>query len=273
MQSVVKENYMRYLSAFILVLALTAAGRAAENQEPVCIQCHDSGMMKPAFRSIPGEWRQSWHNKNGVACHDCHGGDPADAAMAMSPLRGFVGAPRYQDVPEFCGKCHIGILKNYMESGHGKALKASGRGPNCVTCHGSHGIQKAGIDIINEQRCTQCHTYERASIMKQALFATEQKIGDIRNALKKLSSQGVYTGEEDKALFRTEAEFRTLFHTVDVSLVKEKTDGFHDQLNAIQKKADAFFTELRSRRNFSGLLLFLFAGAGVVVYLLARTYQ
>jgi nitrate/TMAO reductase-like tetraheme cytochrome c subunit len=264
---------MRYPLALFLALAFAATCQAAENQEPVCIQCHGSEMMKPAFRNIPGEWRQSWHNQNGVSCNDCHGGDPADAAMAMSPERGFVGTPKYRDVPEFCGKCHIGILKNYLESGHGKALKASGRGPNCVTCHGSHGIQKASIDIINEQRCSQCHTYERAGTMKQALFETERKIQDIRRALKKLSSQGIYTGEEDKALFRTEAEFRTLFHTVDVSLVKEKTDGFVRQLDGLRNKVDALFAELRSRRNFSGSLLLLFAGTGVVVCLLAKIYR
>jgi hypothetical protein len=229
--------------------------------------------MKPAFRKIPGEWRQSWHSQNGVSCHDCHGGDPADAAMAMSPLRGFVGAPKYRDVPEFCGRCHVGILKNYAESGHGKALKASGRGPNCVTCHRSHGIQKADIDIINEQRCTQCHSYERAGTIKQSLSATEQKIWDIEKALRKLAAQGMYTGEEDKALFRTEAEYRTLFHTIDVVLVKEKTDGFAGQLDSLQKRVDSLFAELRSRRNFSGLVMFLFAGAGFVGYALAKTYE
>jgi hypothetical protein len=264
---------MRCLFALFLVLTLAAAGLAAENNDPVCIQCHDSDMMKPAFRKIPGEWRQSWHHQNGVACHDCHGGDPKDAALAMSPQRGFVGTPKEREVPEFCGKCHVGILKNYLESGHGKALKASGRGPNCVTCHGSHGIQKANIDIINEQRCTQCHSYERAGIMKQALFSTEKKIRDIEKDLKKLSAQGIYTEEQEKALFRTEAEFRTLFHTVDVSLVKEKTDGFVLQLDIIRNKADSLFAELRSRRNFSGWLMLLFAGAGIVVYALAKTYQ
>lgn len=263
---------MRCLVAGFLLLIFASAGRAA-NQEPVCIQCHDSDMMKPAFRSIPGEWRQSWHYQNGVFCNDCHGGDPVDAAMAMSPLRGFVGAPTYQGVPEFCGKCHVGILKNYVESGHGKALKASGSGPNCVTCHGSHGVQKANLEIINEQRCTQCHTYERARVMKQALFSTERKIRGIEAALKKLSSQGMYTAEEDKTLFRTEAGFRTLFHMVDVRLVKEKTEGFDRQLDGLQNRVDALFAELRSRRNFSGLLMFLFAGAGVVVYLLAKTYR
>jgi nitrate/TMAO reductase-like tetraheme cytochrome c subunit len=260
---------MRYLCSFFLVLALATAAEAAGN-EPVCIQCHDSDMMKPEFRKIPGEWRQSWHYQNGVACNDCHGGDPIDAALAMSPQRGFVGTPKYQQVPEFCGKCHVGILKNYLESGHGRALKASGSGPNCVTCHGSHGIQKASIDIINDQRCTQCHTYDRARIMKQALFATEKKIQDIDNALKKLSSHGIYTEEEGKSLFRIEAEFRTLFHTVDVSLVQQKTDGFMQQLEAVQKKVDALFAELQSRRNFSGFLLLLFAGMGVVLFFIAR---
>ncbi len=263
---------MRSLLAGILFIMLAATAHAAL-PEPICIQCHDSDMMKPEFRKIPAEWRQSWHYQNGVACNDCHGGDPVDAAMAMSPQRGFVGAPKYQAVPEFCGKCHVGILKNYLESGHGRALKASGRGPNCVTCHGSHNIQKASIDIINDQRCTQCHTYERAKAMKQALFETEQKIRGLENALKKLSAEGIYTEEEGKSLFRTEAEFRTLFHTVDVSLVHQKTEGYLQQLDTIQKKVDSLFAELQSRRNFSGLLLLLFGGMAVLAYLIAKTYD
>jgi len=263
---------MRYSLIMLLVLAFAPLAVAAESGELVCIQCHDSDMMKPAFRKIPGEWRLSWHNRNGVACNDCHGGDPVDAGMAMSRERGFVGTPKYRDVPEFCGKCHVGILKNYSESGHGKALKASGSGPNCVTCHGSHGIQKADLEIINEQRCTQCHTYERARTMKQALFSTEQKIRDTESALKKLSAQGMYTADEEKSLFRTEAEFRTLFHTVDVSLVKEKTDGFDKQLEGLRNKVAALFAQLQSRRNFSGFLFLLFSGLGIILYLLAKTY-
>jgi nitrate/TMAO reductase-like tetraheme cytochrome c subunit len=261
---------MRYLLSCFFVLTFATIAAAQAGNEPVCIQCHDSDMMKPAFRNIPKEWRQSWHYQNSVACNDCHGGDTKDAAMAMSPQRGFVGVPKYQQVPEFCGKCHVGILKNYLESGHGRALKASGRGPNCVTCHGSHLVQKANIGIINDQRCTQCHTYDRARIMKQALFATEKKIQDLDAALKKLSSQGIYTEEEGKVLFRTEAEFRTLFHTVDVSLVQQKTDGFMQQLEALQKKVNALFVELQSRRNFTGFLLLLFAGMGIVLFLIAK---
>jgi nitrate/TMAO reductase-like tetraheme cytochrome c subunit len=234
----------------LLIFVILALAPAASFAQTVCMDCHDSEGMRPEYRPIPGQWRASWHAQNDVSCHDCHGGDPRDAALAMSPQRGFLGVPKARQVPEFCGKCHIGILKHYLESGHGRALKASGAGPNCVTCHGAHEVQKARIDIINEKRCSQCHSYERAKVMKQSLFATEKKIRDIDEDLKKLKRQGMYTDEEDKALFRTEAEFRTLFHTVDVSLVEKKTDGFAGQLNEIGKRTRNLFAELDSRKPF-----------------------
>ncbi len=168
---------------------MTKTWAGLQMEENLCISCHASEQMKPEYRQITQAWQSSWHARNNISCENCHGGDPKDAALAMSRQRGFVGIPKYEDVPEFCGKCHIGILANFQDSGHGKALK-SGRvsessaaiktgkkAPNCITCHGTHDIQKAGIDIINEQLCTKCHSYERAKIMKQALFLTEEKIG------------------------------------------------------------------------------------------------
>jgi len=109
--------------------------------------------------------------------------------------------------------------------------------------------------------------------MKKALFGTEQRIVNIRRDLKKLASQGIYTADEEKELFRTEVAYRTLFHTVDVSLVREKTGGFDKELDGIQKKADSLFAELRQRRNYSGLLLLLLAVASIVAYLVAKTYR
>jgi len=158
---------------------LTKTWSGEQPAENFCIECHSSDKMKPAFLAIAEQWKASWHAQHRIACHDCHGGDPKDASLAMSPHRGFTGTPKYDEVPEFCGKCHIGILKHYLESDHGKALKATGRGPNCVTCHGSHNIQKANIEIISEQRCSKCHSYERAQTMKQALFLTEKKIDEL----------------------------------------------------------------------------------------------
>jgi nitrate/TMAO reductase-like tetraheme cytochrome c subunit len=241
--------------------------------ESACIECHSSETMDPELQKIPQEWKTSWHFQNNVSCHDCHGGDHEDASMSMSHQRGFVGSPKYAEVPDFCGKCHIGILNNYLQSGHGKALLSSGTGPNCVTCHGSHSIQKANIDIIYGRRCTQCHSYERAKVIKQALFLTESKMQAIEDDFRKLKSDGVVLNEEEKTLFRTQAEFRTLFHTVDVSLVNESTDKFAKILTRLDEDIKSTFDELRFRRNFSGFLSLLFIGIGVVISILSKTYK
>ncbi|OGP63898.1 MAG: hypothetical protein A3K22_03735 [Deltaproteobacteria bacterium RBG_16_42_7] len=243
-------------------------------EENACIGCHVSDKMEPKLKNIPQNWQMSIHYENNVSCHDCHGGDPKDPDMSMSRQRGFIGAPKYTEVPEFCGKCHVGILKNYLESGHGEALKKTAKGPNCVTCHGSHKdeqfIQKANIDIINEQRCTKCHSYERAMIMKQALFLTEKKIGELEDNFGRLKKEGVFTADDEKPLFRTHADFRALFHTVDVDLVKNQTDDFAKRLSIIEERVQKGFREVRFRQNFSGFLLFLFVGLAITVFLLGR---
>jgi nitrate/TMAO reductase-like tetraheme cytochrome c subunit len=268
--------FMKYIPPLKIVLMLffvacyNASQAGAEQKKVVCLDCHESATMKPEFRSIPAEWRKSLHYQNDVSCNDCHGGDPNDAAMAMSRERGFVGKPGYSDVPEFCGKCHIGILKNYLESGHGKALKANQSGPNCVTCHGSHAIVKANIDIINEERCSQCHTYERARTIKQALSLTEKKISDVEKGLAELKLAGVFTEDEEKILFNTKAEFHFLFHSVDVSLIKDRTDGFIKKLNQIESQINELSRELLFRRNFAVFLMLVFLAIGIIVYVISK---
>jgi hypothetical protein len=244
-----------------------AGGKAGGS---ACLQCHASEGMKAEYRTITEVWRQSWHFEHGVSCHNCHGGDPDDAEMAMSHQRGFVGRPKPRDIPAYCGKCHVGIASHYMESGHGKALKSDGSGPHCVTCHGSHNVQKASIDIINEKLCSRCHSYERAKIMKQALFATETKIQALERNLSELKSMGVYTEREDKSLFSTHAEFRTLFHTVDVDLVKKMSDHFTAKLAALETRVQDMFQDLTFRRNFSAFLMLIFAGLAVVLGFMAK---
>ena len=250
---------------------LTKTWSGQQPEENFCIECHSSDKMKPEFLTIAEEWKASWHAQNQIACHDCHGGDPKDPSMSMSPHRGFVGKPSPNEIPEFCGKCHIGILKNYLESDHGKAFRSSGKGPNCVTCHGAHNIQQANIEIISEQRCTKCHSYERARTMKQALFLTEKKIAELSQNLLNLRKQGVYIDDDRMNLFSIQAEFRALFHSVDVNLVKERTDEFSHKIAAVENRIVATERELRFRRNFSALILLLFVGMGSALYLLMKT--
>jgi len=250
---------------------LTKPWAGVQIEENLCISCHASEKMKPEFREITEAWQASWHAQNRISCENCHGGDPKDAAMSMSRQRGFVGSPQIQKVPEFCGKCHIGILSNFLESGHGKALKAGKKAPQCVTCHGSHNIQRVSIDIISEQLCARCHSYERAKLMKQALFLTEKKIAQLEKSLQELKREGVYPETDEKSLFSAQAEFRTLFHTVDVNLVKDRTGEFTARLDQIDNSIHATYRGLKFSKNFASFLMLAFTGMGVVIFVISRT--
>jgi hypothetical protein len=235
-----------------------------------CLDCHSTPLVPEKMRGIPEEWRKSVHYQNGVACNDCHGGDPKDVALAMAPEKGFVGIPKPKAAPEFCGKCHVGIMKSYLESDHGKALMATGRGPNCVVCHGSHSIRKASLNIINEKLCGVCHTYERAKTIKASLLLTEEQINAIDGELKMLKAGLIATGDEEKTLFRTQAEYRTLFHSVDVNLVKSKTAEFTKKLEVLRQQVQKGFRELKFRQNFAIFIMLIFIGLGIAVFCLSR---
>lgn len=236
-----------------------------------CIECHVSGKMRAEIRDIPDQWRRSWHFQNNVGCSSCHGGDPDDVSMAMSHKRGFVGSPKRQDLPEFCGRCHIGILDNYLASGHGKVFEATGEGPNCIDCHGSHNIKKANIDIINEYLCTKCHGFDRARLMRQALFAVENQIDRIETKLNNLKGIGVVRGDIERAFFSTQAEFRTLFHTIDVDLIRQRTNEFSGRMTGIEDQVQEVYTMLDFRRNYAAFLFLLFLGLTVTVYKYSRS--
>ncbi|MGD2081038.1 MAG: cytochrome c3 family protein [Nitrospirota bacterium] len=265
------------LAALLCFLAASAGCRPAPEvlsggtgeAETVCVSCHASENVPPRWRGIPSEWKASWHYRNGVSCHDCHGGDSQDAVMAMSPEKGFVGKPAYGDVPRFCGKCHAEILERYYESGHGEALRSSGTGPNCVTCHGSHGIRKADLGIINEERCSACHSYDRARIIKRALSETEEKISRLDSALERLKARGIFVKEEEQGLFRTRVDFRALFHATDTALVRERTGEFTERLSGIEGRAEGLFDELRFRKKFAVFLGTVFLLMCLSLYLLS----
>jgi nitrate/TMAO reductase-like tetraheme cytochrome c subunit len=239
-------------------------------ERPVCLTCHDAQWMKPAYRQIVTEWRHSIHYRNGVSCNNCHGGDPDNAALAMSPQKGFVGVPTKLGVTNFCGKCHIDIMESFRASGHCLALQTTGKGPNCVTCHGAHNIHQANIDIINPKLCGRCHSYDRARIIKAALWQTEVKMKDLHESLRILKSGLIPATEEEKILFRTEESYRSLFHTVDVNMVKDKTAAFDLKLDALQVQVQKGFQELHFRRNFALLLMFIFLGLAITIFFLSR---
>jgi len=267
-------KYFIYIIVFLFITSsLAGANEGARTNNSVCIECHASDIMEPRLKEIVTRWEKSWHYQNNVSCHDCHGGDPGDEAAAMSSERGFKGVPASAEVPSFCGKCHLGVLNNYLESRHGKELKTSGNAPNCVTCHGSHDIRKADINIISKQLCSKCHSYEKAAIIKQALFSIENKIKGINEEIVYLKTKGFLMEDQEKNLFRIQAEFRFFFHTTDVPLLKEKFSKFDEDIETVRRKTADSLKEIEFRKDYAAFLMLIFICTGIVLFFLSKTYR
>jgi hypothetical protein len=233
----------------------------------VCLDCH---APQPGRGGRPvKEWQESIHAVNGISCHDCHGGDARDAVNAMSPARGFLGVPKEKAIPVFCGRCHVGIKKEFLVSAHGRALGRGG--PTCVTCHGSHGITKVTLDLINESSCSRCHPYQRAAAIKQAMQETEQLLVGIERDLQRQKGEGVDTDADENRLFAVKNRYHRLFHNVDTSRVKRESAELQGELAKLQKTLAATNEQRERRKTAGAIALGGLLVLALVLYLLGRT--
>jgi len=251
------------------LLALPGLAVAQVMAEIVCIQCH--GKLPGKYGEPVKLWQGSIHDENGIACNSCHGGDPKDAANAMSPSRGFLGTPKAVDIPAFCGRCHVGVLKEYLTSLHGKALGKGG--PTCVTCHGNHRVVKASLELINEKSCSRCHSFTQAEKIKTAMVATEGMISAIDARIAGFKKKGIDSDRLEKSLFEVRNRFRSLFHTVDTARVGMESTRIRAELKKLEDTLNGIDAQLRKRKLIGAGAV---AGAllvALLLYLLRKTYE
>ena len=141
----------------------------------ICANCHvkhqplgeaaqkpGSAMLRET-RSPVKEYLDSAHGRavmsSGMAiaatcasCHDAHATLPAaDPNSTVNRA----------NVPETCGKCHVGVAETYATSIHGELLaKGDAKAPVCTDCHAAHAITRTNVapfklDIVNG--CGTCH--------------------------------------------------------------------------------------------------------------------
>ena len=159
-------NMSKILLATSLMLCLsTGLGWA---QKSSCEECHGKAKV---------DFQKSIHKERGIACVNCHGGNPLDMTRgSMSKENGFLGAINKKDIPDLCAKCHeseslqtqYGLLPRrlatYYYSFHGISLKyGQVRVANCSSCHGYHDIlpstdPRSSISKENlATTCGKCH--------------------------------------------------------------------------------------------------------------------
>jgi len=260
------------LGALVLAaLVSLEPARSARAQQPetVCIHCH--GGLPERLGAPVSLWRQSIHAQSGISCNSCHGGDPKNAAMAMNPARGFIGVPKEPDIPAFCGRCHPGVLKDYLASAHGQALGSGG--PTCITCHGTHDIVKASLDLINEKSCTRCHSFDRAKAIRDAMQQTEGYIVGIERRIAEFQEIGVDTDRLGKSLFAVRNRFHTLFHDVNVERVKAESTQINAELARLDRDLKVIEEERAKRKVVGGVVIFGALLLAALFHMMKKTYE
>lgn len=265
------STYCSATIAFCILLFLLALFPPAVNcqEQTVCLQCHGA---QPGKGGIPVKaWQGSIHADNGISCHGCHGGDPKDAVNAMSPARGFVGVPAETGVPAFCGRCHVGIMDEYLKSVHGQALGKGG--PTCVTCHGSHAVMKATLELINEKSCSRCHPYDRAAAIREAMQQTEGLIVDIERKIERFKGEGVNTEAREKSLFALRNRYHRLFHVVNISRVKQESGRIQQELGIINQTLVKIDEQNQRRKIAGAAVVGGLLVAALLAHLLKKTFD
>ena len=161
-----------------------------------CVLCHtDPEVQKPGslFSLSPAagppaprlslrDMVEDVHFRRGVSCAGCHGGDPANDKLEHSFVPEWPGTGRDKNrawIAAFCARCHsdptlmnrfnpalpTDQLSKFKASPHGKLLLEGNdpRAPQCVSCHGVHGIRnsKNPFSLVHRKRvpetCAVCH--------------------------------------------------------------------------------------------------------------------
>jgi len=184
--TILKKKYFSglILAALFFPLSLTA-------QQNSCIECHrdlEDKLMAPVEA-----FKLDVHQKFGLNCSDCHGGNPAKEDIDSAKDKTFKGAPKRNQIPEFCASCHsnsaymknfnpglrVDQLSLYWTSHHGQLLRQGDiKTAVCTDCHEAHGILASNhpksltFPWNIPQTCGRCHADKE--YMKSYKIPTDQ---------------------------------------------------------------------------------------------------
>jgi hypothetical protein len=223
----------------VLVFAHFARSASDQTEKNSCVECH----AKLPANSFVGVKSHSWigsiHEQHGVTCDKCHGGNPAATQEKQAHI-GVYGSSNpkssvyFKNVPETCGKCHGAEFYKFTQSLHYKMLETTGRGPTCVTCHGSM-VTKVLSPNNLVAVCARCHN-SRMGIFPYVPQKAKAVLLLLRESKELLAA--------DEQLYRSPKCRRTLSHA-DVLLHAAKLNWHKFDLDTITTQLDEFHDTLK----------------------------
>lgn len=265
-----RTTVIRLLIGLVTLVGWTMTA-VAQDANNACISCHagldDDDLVEPV-----GEWRASVHNPAGIACQDCHGGNPATQVEddAHDPAAGFIGEPEPEQIHEVCGSCHQLQTDNYLPSPHGIEGEFW---PSCVDCHGNHEVALAvAAQIAVPDKCEDCHEQDVLDDFIAVVDRGLMPIENFRSAAVPIKAGGVPVEQILMQANMAEDAFRSrashVFVLTDMIAVVDSLEATYP---TIEKSLESADTELSTRRKFGWIFAVFFVLMAGTIWLYKRS--
>ena len=227
-------------------MAFVASPLWAAGKDSSCITCHRTVSGVKYLEHDFADWEHSVHAKAGISCDACHGGNAAetDAAKAhqgMKPSTDPTSPVYFTKIPATCGTCHQAEYKAFQKSAHFEELQRTGRGPNCVSCHGSmanHILAPRDMELS----CSLCHKKPTQAVgTLLALNNAANSVARLDKALEEVRGKHVEASRQEqeyKELQALEMRAREDWHTFNMKQVLATSQD-------ITKRANVAMNELK----------------------------
>ncbi len=226
----------------VLLIATSADSATGPTAVNSCVNCHAQLSGNSFVGAKSHSWTGSIHQQHGVTCDKCHGGNPqaADEKQAHAGVLGS-SAPMspvyFKNIPATCGKCHGAEFYKFTQSLHYQMLESTGKGPDCVTCHGSM-VTKVLMPDTLAAVCDRCHN-ERMGIYP----FIPQKAKAVLLLLKE--SEDLLAADEKLYQSASNTAAAQALRDASASLHAAKLDWHKFDLDTITNHLQAFYDALR----------------------------